>query len=100
MSATQETLPLAESRPAVFLNDGAPIVVIAKCKEAAIKANWSLRAWDEFSVTARACLQASCTPEEFALFLRVVEQRFTVTRGPRFDPDPTTWAPHRHADID
>lgn len=91
---TQDTLPLPDARPPVTLDNGNPGAVLSACKKAALKANWGLRAWVEFSETARACLSPDALPEEMALFLRVVEQRFAVTRGPRFNPDPTAWAPH------
>ena len=87
---TQDTLPLPDARPPVTLDNGNPAAVLSACKRAALKANWGLRAWVEFSETARACLSPDALPEEFALFMRVVEQRFAVTRGPRF----AEWAPH------
>ena len=93
MSA-QDTLPLPDARPPVTLDNGNPAAVLGACKRAAMKANWGLRAWVEFSDTARACLSPDALPEEFALFMRVVEQRFAVTRTTRFNPDPTSWAPH------
>ncbi len=94
MSDAQDALPLPDARPPVTLDNGNPAAVLGACKRAAIRANWSLRAWVEFSDTARACLSPDALPEEFALFMRVVEQRFAVTRTTRFNPDPTSWAPH------
>lgn len=90
----QDALPLPDARPPVTLDNGNPAAVLSACKRAAMKANWSLRAWVEFSETARACLTPDALPEEMVLFLDVVEQRFEVTRGARFDPDVSSWAPH------
>lgn len=72
-------------RPPVFLNSGSPPEVLAACKRAALKADVPLRWWVEFSGTARACLTADALPEEYECFLRVVSERFEVTRGPRFE---------------
>ena len=77
----------------VTLSSGNPIAILGACKRAAVKGGWLLAEWVEFSDTARACLGAECLPEEFASFLAVVEERFAVTRGPLFDPDPSKWAP-------
>lgn len=80
-------------KPPVTLNSAAPMFVLFACKRAALRADWRLVEWVEFSDTARACLGPECLPEEFAAFLRVVEERFEVTRGPQFDPEPSKWAP-------
>lgn len=92
--SSQESLSLPDERPALRLDNGNPAAVLGAAKRAALKANWSLRAWVEFSDTARACLTPDCAPEEFAAFLRVVEERFAVTRGLNFNADPSSWAPH------
>ena len=86
------------TKPPLFLNSGNPAAVLHEAKKVAIKADWSLARWEEFSKTARACFQPDCLPEEYAAFLKVVDERFEVKRGPRFDPDPRSWAPH--PDID
>ncbi len=52
--------------------------MLKRCKLAALKVDWSLREWTEFSTTARACLTADCEPEEMALFMEVVRERFDV----------------------
>ena len=78
----------------VRLENDNPAAVMAACRKAAIKADWSLRAWDEFSRTARACLTPDCQPEEFACFMKVVSERFEVELGERFSGDPMQWAPH------
>lgn len=53
--------------------------VIGKAKEAALRADWSLRRWDEFRHTARACLTPKAAPEEEDKFMLVVRERFEVT---------------------
>ena len=65
-------------KPPVRLPTTEPVDVLKRCKLAALKVDWSLREWTEFSTTARACLTADCEPEEMALFMEVVRQRFDV----------------------
>jgi hypothetical protein len=65
-------------KPRVRLTTTEPIKVLADCKRAALKANWLLSEWVEFSATCRACLTADCEPEEMALFMSVVRERFDV----------------------
>lgn len=57
--------------------------ILAKAKEASIAADMSLRFWDEFSRTARACLGADALPEERDAFMKVVRERFEVTEYTR-----------------
>lgn len=83
-------------KPAVFLTSGNPARILGDCKKAAVKADWSLAQWVEFSATARACLSPEAASEEWACFLRVVEERFDVTRGPRFNADPSSWSSAQH----
>lgn len=83
------TKPVLRLNEAKFRNvDWAPYV-LAKAKEVALKADWSLRQWDEFSETARACFTEAAEPEEREKFLDVVRERFEVTtytpRGARDD---------------
>jgi hypothetical protein len=89
----EPTAPV-QAKPPLFLNNGNPAAVLHEAKKVALKADWSLARWEEFSKTARACFQPDCLPEEFEAFMRVVRERFEVKPGPRFDPDPRTWAPH------
>jgi hypothetical protein len=56
-----------------------PVAVLSECKKAAIRARVELGWWVEFRTTAMACLSADCLPEEAALFMRVVEERFSVS---------------------
>ena len=67
--------PLRLSPYAVAL----PLRVIGLAKEAALGADWSLARWEEFKRTAFACLSEDASPEETALFLEVVRERFDVT---------------------
>jgi cytochrome P450 len=76
-------------KPPLHLNSGLPLHVLADCKRAAVKAEWPCGTWFEFADAARACLGAECSAEEFACFMRVVEERFEVTRGPKF----SEWSP-------
>lgn len=76
-------------KPPVFLRSGQPIAILGACKEAALEADWLLSRWEEFRRTAEACLTADALPEEYECFLRVVEERFEVTRGPKFQE----WSP-------
>lgn len=57
--------------------DWAPYV-LALAKEAALKADVSLRWWHEFSATARACFSEAALPEEQSKFMDVVRERFDV----------------------
>jgi hypothetical protein len=57
--------------------DWAPYV-LALAKDVALKADWSLRQWTEFSETARACFTEAALPEEREKFLDVVRERFDV----------------------
>lgn len=81
----------APTAPPVYLASGNPQRILSDCRKAAIKAGWMLSTWDEFASTARACLTPDATVEEHATFLRVVEERFAVTRGKGFDADPASW---------
>lgn len=78
------TTPPAPIRPSLRLKatkatgvDWAPYV-LALAKEAALKADVSLRWWHEFSATARACFTESALPEEQSKFMDVVRERFDV----------------------
>ena len=78
------TPPLVIERPKLRLWKGEPITILGDAKKAAIKAGVSLLWWEEFSKTAWACLTADCEPEELEAFLRVVEERFEVTKSEGF----------------
>lgn len=71
-------------RPPLRLWKGEPVVILGDAKKAALKADWSLARWTEFSRTAWACLTPDAAPEEMALFLAVVRERFDVTEAPGF----------------
>ena len=78
------TPPLVIERPKLRLWKGEPITILGDAKRAALKAGVSLAWWCDFSETARACLTADCEPEELALFLTVVRERFDCTEAPGF----------------
>ena len=86
-----EPPPPPVAAPPVYIASGNPQRILSDCRKAAVKAGWLLSTWDEFATTARACLTPDATVEEHATFLRVVEERFAVTRGKGFDADPATW---------
>lgn len=66
-------------RPQLRITSMEPIKVLADAKRAALKADVSLRWWQEFSLTARACLTPECEPEELEKFMDVVRERFDVS---------------------
>lgn len=55
-----------------------PLETMRAAKRAALRADWSLRTWDEFSRTARACLTGAATDAELEEFRAVVRQWFDV----------------------
>ena len=56
-----------------------PVAILGLCKEAALDADWRLSQWVEFRKTADACLSPGALPEEMSLFMKVVEERFSVS---------------------
>lgn len=85
------------SAPPVTLRNGSPVEILGACKRAALKADWLLSQWVEFSTTARACLTADCEPEEMSKFLDVVRERFAVTLVDGFRLDVPTRQHEEHA---
>lgn len=77
--------------PRVVLTDGNPLAVLARCKAAAVRADWNLRQWVEFSKTARSCFTPEALPEENAAFLDVVRSHFEVELSETYNADPTQW---------
>jgi hypothetical protein len=75
----------APTKPPLRLTRAEPIDVLARAKVVAIKADWSLARWTEFTKTARACLTPDCLPEEMGKFMTVVRERFEVTTTPSFE---------------
>jgi len=61
-----------------------PKGVMGACRKAARAGAWSLAAWDEFAATAWSCLAPAAAPEEMALFMVIVRERFDVTEAPGF----------------
>lgn len=65
--------------PQVYLRDSNPLSVLSACKRAAIRADWSLARWCEFSASVRACFTDEALPEETDLMWSVVRSHFAVT---------------------
>ena len=63
----------------VTLRSANPLAVLSACKRAALKADWKLAEWVEFSASVRACFTEAALPEEEALMLAVVRSHFDVT---------------------
>jgi hypothetical protein len=53
--------------------------ILGKAKGAALEADWKLRRWEEFYVTAVSCFTDRALPEEQEKFMLVVRERFEVT---------------------
>lgn len=79
------------SLPRVFLSSGNPVAVLGRCKQAAVKAGWSLAQWVEFSASVRACFTPEALPEEQEQMMAVVRSHFEVTTANDFTTDPTQW---------
>ncbi len=75
----------APTKPPLRLTKAEPVEILAAAKRVALKAEWLLSRWEEFSKTARACLTPDCLPEEMAKFMDVVRERFDVTTTPTFE---------------
>lgn len=71
--------PTTPSLPRVHLRDSNPLSVLSACKRAAIRADWSLKKWSDFSASVRACFTDEALPEEIDVMWRVVRSHFAVT---------------------
>ena len=67
-------------KPALRLRKGDPLSIRSAARAAAKAAHWELAQWDEFAATFDACFSPDALPEEMALALAVVEERFEVTK--------------------
>lgn len=95
-----ERVTAAPTLPPVYLSNGNPLKVLAECRKVALKADWSLAKWSEFSTSFRSCFSADATPEENEKGLDVVRSHFTVTLGDSFSADPTQWDNRHREAID
>ena len=84
MSTEGEQLSFAVVRPPLRLWKNEPLTILGDAKKAALKADVSLRWWDEFRSTADACLRPECAPEEMEKFLDVVRSFFECVEAPSF----------------
>ena len=71
----------------LVLRSSNPLAVLAAAKRAALKADWSLREWDEVSKSVRACFTEEALPEEAELMLAVLRSHFDVTVVQRQDEE-------------
>ena len=86
-------------RPPLKLRDGNPFAILSAAKRVALKAEWSLPKWDEFTTSFRACFAAE-EPEEQAKALDVIRTHFELDLLPGFSFDPSAWDHRQHAHDD